>query len=182
MTRREAIVSVATLAASAACGVKAEGPPPIEIDRTPCAHCGMLISEPRYAAAYKSPRREAQVFDDIGCLLASATREAGRGELRFWFHDARTAHWIAGSEATFVKSARFRTPMSGGLVAYRDAVAAKLTAAQHDGQVIGDLNDLFRAERLRPERGDGVNRAEGAAPSEKRAGVGPRERQEKRTP
>ena len=70
---RMAIVAFVTLALSA-CGAKADGPPHIEVDRTPCAHCGMLISEPVFAAAYRAPGSEARVFDDIGCLLAAASR------------------------------------------------------------------------------------------------------------
>ena len=61
--------------ADAACGVKADGPPDIVVDRTACATAGCSISEPVYAAAYRTPRSEARVFDDIGCLLEAAARE-----------------------------------------------------------------------------------------------------------
>ena len=143
MTRRHAIGALVTLAASAACGVTADGPPKIELDRAPCAHCGMLISETMFAAAYKGPGAEARVFDDIGCLVASSKREADPGGLRFWFHDAPTGEWIAGSDATFVKSDRLRTPMSGGLIAYRDAAAAERGAVEYQGRVIRSLTDLL---------------------------------------
>ena len=91
-------------ALSAACGVKADGPPHIEVDRTPCAHCGMLISEPVYAAAYRTARSESRVFDDIGCLLKAAAQEPRGDALRFWFHDTATAVWIDGTDTLFVSS------------------------------------------------------------------------------
>ena len=62
----------AALLVTAACGVKAGGLPEIEVDRTACSHCGMLISEPLYAAAYQAPGAAARVFDDIGCLRDAA--------------------------------------------------------------------------------------------------------------
>jgi hypothetical protein len=145
MTRRAAIVAVVTLAAGAGCGVKADGPPHIEVDRTPCAHCGMLISETMFAAAFRAPGTEARAFDDIGCLVASAKREADPGGLRFWFHDATTGAWISGTDATFVKSERLRTPMNGGLVAYRDLPDARRAAAEYRGRVIAHLADLLRS-------------------------------------
>lgn len=145
---RRAIVAVVTLSASAACGVKADGPPHIEVDRTPCAHCGMLISEPSFAAAYRRDGSDARIFDDIGCLLNAVSGEPNPERLRFWFHDAATAVWIDRTEAVFVRSARLRTPMAGGLVAYRGAAAAERAAAQHEGQVVASLDDLLKARGL----------------------------------
>lgn len=142
MTRRAAIVGIVTLAAGAACGVKADEPPHLEVDRTPCAHCGMLVSEPTFAAAYRRDGFDARIFDDIQCLLNAAAREANPERLRFWFHDAATAVWIDPTEAVFVRSARLRTPMGGGLIAYSGMAAATRGAQQHAGQVIGTLEEL----------------------------------------
>ena len=146
---RMAIVAFVTLALSA-CGAKADGPPHIEVDRTPCAHCGMLISEPVFAAAYRAPGSEARVFDDIGCLLAAASRDGDTNAIRFWFHDADSLEWIDGASAVFVRSARLRTPMAGGLIAYRDPASAERGVVDHEGRVIRSLAALF-AERTTSE-------------------------------
>ena len=58
-TRTLMVAAAAAAVLTTACGVKADGPPEIEVDRTSCAHCGMLISEPVYAAAYRTPRSES---------------------------------------------------------------------------------------------------------------------------
>ena len=111
------------------------------VDRTACSHCGMLISEPLYAAAYQAPGAEARVFDDIECL-----RQAGRtesGPLTYWFHDANDKHWIEGAAAVFVASPEIRSPMGGGLIAYRDRAAADRAAEQYKGRVIHSLSDLL---------------------------------------
>jgi copper chaperone NosL len=142
------LIGVAALAAAlgAACGATAEGPPHIEVDRTPCAHCGMLISEPIYAAAYRTPRSESRVFDDIGCLLKAAAQEPRADALRFWFHDAVTAVWIDGTDAVFVSSTHLRTPMGGGLVAFRDPAAAREAAARQQGRVLTSLQELLATD------------------------------------
>jgi copper chaperone NosL len=145
------MAAAAAAVLTAACGVTAEGPPDIAVDRTPCAHCGMLISEPVYAAAYRTPQSESLVFDDIGCLLKAAAREPRADALRFWFHDAATAVWIDGTDAVFVSSRALRTPMGGGLVAYRDRAAAREAAVRQQGSVVPSLTELLN----RPIQGAG---------------------------
>jgi copper chaperone NosL len=155
MTTR--LLVVLALAASAACGVEADGPPEIHVDRTACSHCGMLISEPVYAAAFRARGSEARVFDDIGCLLQAVQKEPRADAIRFWFHDAASAAWI-GEEAVLVSSTRLRTPMGGGLVAYRDRGAARESADRHHGDVINSLSDLLRSNDQGGERASGPAR------------------------
>ena len=125
----------------AACGTRVGGPPDIVVDRTACSHCGMLISELHYAAAYQPEGKEARVFDDIGCLRAAASREAAA--LTFWFHDGGDGAWIDGTPAAFVESAEIRTPMSGGIIAFRDAAAARRAASTYRGRIVGSVSDLL---------------------------------------
>jgi nitrous oxide reductase accessory protein NosL len=129
---------------TAACGVRAEGPPDIVVDRTPCSRCGMLISETLYAAAYQAPGADARVFDDIGCL-----RDAARGEpgaLRIWVHDAADGHWMNGFEAVLVTAPSIRTPMGGGMLAYREPSAADRAAGHHKGRVIRSISEILGKE------------------------------------
>jgi len=140
---RMGLVLAAALLA-AACGVRAEGPPEIVVDRTPCSRCGMLISETLYAAAYQAPGADARVFDDIGCL-----RDAARGEsgpLHIWVHDAADGRWLNGFEAVLVASPSIRTPMGGGMLAYRDPAAADRAVRQHSGRVIRSIDQILRKE------------------------------------
>ena len=137
------VILGAVLALASACASKPDGPPEIVVDRTACSHCTMLISEPRYAAAYQAPGADAKVFDDIACLLQAAEAETATG-LRFWFHDGNDGKWIDGEAATFVASPEFRTPMGGGMMAYRDRAAAEQAAGKYRGEVIGSLPDLLK--------------------------------------
>ncbi|HVL69050.1 MAG TPA: nitrous oxide reductase accessory protein NosL [Vicinamibacterales bacterium] len=139
----KAVVAVAAAALAVGCGASADGPPHIEVDRTSCSHCSMLISEPRYAAAYQPAQGDARVFDDVGCLLDAARQEAGAPR-RFWFNDAADGTWINGPDATFVLAADIRTPMSGGVVAYRTRAAADEAASRHRGEVVVSIADLLK--------------------------------------
>lgn len=124
----------------AACAARVGGPPEIVVDRTACSHCGMLISEPMYAAAAQAPGAAAWVFDDIGCLLA-ATPDVKDGT-RFWFHDAERGTWIDGEPAAFVRSRDIRSPMGGGILAFASHDAAVRAAAIYRGDVVTSLSAL----------------------------------------
>lgn len=137
------VLALVTAVAASACGAAADGPPAIVVDRTACAHCGMFVSEPVFAAAYRVRGTDVRIFDDIGCLLEAVKGESDRARLQFWFHDATGGQWMSGAPAVFMKSTRLRTPMGGGIAAYRDAEAAQRAAAQHHGHVVGSLVDLL---------------------------------------
>lgn len=107
----------------------------------------MLISEPRFAAAYQAPGSDARLFDDIGCLLDGLAGESVRSGVRFWFRDVVTAEWIDADRAVFVESTRLRTPMGSGIVAYAGDAAAGRGAAEHTGRRIGGVEDLQKEPR-----------------------------------
>jgi copper chaperone NosL len=123
---------------AAACAARAAGPPDLVVDRTACSHCGMLVSEPIYAAAFQAPGADGRVFDDIGCLLAAARQQPAAG-LRVWFHDATDGRWIDGPSAVFVVSPAIRTPMGGGVMAFDDERDAADAAARYRGEVVPSL-------------------------------------------
>jgi nitrous oxide reductase accessory protein NosL len=102
----------------------------------------MLISERAHAAAIRQSNGSDQLFDDIGCLVAHAQQHP-TGDAQYWFHDAVDGRWIVGTTPAFVKAPSIRTPMGGGIVAYRDADAAHRFAASHDGRVVSDVKTLL---------------------------------------
>ena len=139
-TANRVIVAFALLVT--ACGAKVTGPPEILVDQTACSHCGMLVSEPLYAAAFQAEGAEAQVFDDIGCMLEALTRETAP-PTHVWVQDAAGGGWLDADDATFVGSAQLRTPMSGGLLAYAGAAAAEKAAQANAGAVMRSLEEAM---------------------------------------
>lgn len=114
------LVAVASLSLSA-CGSAASGPPPITLDETACAHCGMLVSDLAFASAYRTERGDALVFDDLACLLQELPSE----EARVWVKDYETSEWLDAEAAFFVRSESIETPMGGGIVAFSTREAAE---------------------------------------------------------
>lgn len=135
-------VIVAALVMGVACGRASDGPPQIEVDQTKCAHCGMLISERVYAAGSRAEGESAAAFDDIACMLDAARAKSNADRLQMWVHDAATREWIDAREAVFVKSVNLRTPMGGGVIAFRDRSRAQAAATQHAGQIIASIEEL----------------------------------------
>lgn len=138
-----ALVLVAALALTGGCRAAADGPPAIELDRTACSRCGMLVSDTLFAAASRDQHGVVRVFDDIDCLRKAHDR-TDAAAATFWFHDARDREWIDGRDAYFVASASLQTPMAGGFLAFRDRGAAGAEAAARHGRVITSLDDLLR--------------------------------------
>lgn len=112
---RSASLAVAALAALAAVALRlaapSEGPAPVAWDRVACAHCRMLVSDPRFAAQLRLEDGELLYFDDPGCLLLGRAAESRR-VVAAWFHDSSSERWLPEAEAAFVSGAS--TPMGYG--------------------------------------------------------------------
>jgi copper chaperone NosL len=143
MELRRVALGAAMLFATS-CGIKSDGPPRILVDSSACSHCGMLISEPIYAAAYQSAGAAPRVFDDLGCLQHAAREE--HADLRVWVHDAATGEWMDGNAALFVSSSAIPTPMAGGVLAYRHADDAERASAKYKGRIIRSLSSLLETK------------------------------------
>src|SRR5690349_14924131 len=104
--RRRALLQLA-LVALASC---AEDTAPVDPvwGKQPCASCGMVVGDRRYAAQILAPSGERRFFDDPGCLvqhLADRKLEP-RGA---WVREARGDRWLDARAARYARGAR--TPM-----------------------------------------------------------------------
>jgi copper chaperone NosL len=139
-----------TLAAVAACGSAKDAlaPPDIVYGEDACAECGMILSEPRFAAASlveTQGRVEPLLFDDIGDMLGY---HAARPELqvrRWYVHDYETEAWVDAEAAVFVRAPGLRTPMASHLAAFADAASAETFAAGQGQAEILRFADLVPA-------------------------------------
>ena len=113
---------------------RVDQPPQIRYGEEPCAFCGMLISEERFATAMAAAG-QAQVFDDLGCLLRARARDSGTAT-RIWVHDETSGQWLEAQRAWFVRSREVPTPMGGGLVAFSTKNAAEQFAREVHGTVV----------------------------------------------
>lgn len=129
-------VAVAVLTLAAGCGGEsASGPPDIEYGRDVCDQCHMIISEPRFAAAFRDADGKPFVFDDISEMLVYLSTRELPAEDRVWVHDYETEEWLDAPAAWYVRG-QIATPMGGGIVAFSAEAEARTFAGERDGEVL----------------------------------------------
>lgn len=84
-----------------------------------CAHCAMLVSEPRFAAELTTVAGDRAFFDDPGCMATYVLDRAPRLQ-KMWVRDASGA-WTEAAQAHFQSGAA--SPMDYGFVAASDGSA-----------------------------------------------------------
>ncbi|MDJ0924937.1 MAG: nitrous oxide reductase accessory protein NosL [Acidimicrobiia bacterium] len=140
------------VAAAAGCSDQAEadGPPEIHYGRDICIECNMIISEPRFAAAYRLEGGDAKSFDGVGEMVKHGRRTGDFDRVTFaWVHDFNTEDWILVEEAFFVTGKSVVTPMGHGIVAFSTEAAADEFAGELGGVVIRweEVRDLPITDR-----------------------------------
>lgn len=106
------------------------GPPQIRYGEDVCDHCNMIISEPRFAAAYATENGETRRFDDIGEMFLYA-EEMGETVRAYWVHDFHSESWLEADDATFVHNPDLTTPMGWGIAAFSQADDARAYGEQN---------------------------------------------------
>jgi copper chaperone NosL len=109
-------------------------PPEIVYGEDTCDRCKMIISEPRFAAAYVTPAGDPYRFDDLGEMVLYY-QETSPEVAVYWVHDYETEEWLKADDAVFVSAAE-PTPMGFGVVAFAARDAAETWAAEHDGELL----------------------------------------------
>lgn len=131
-----AILLAGTVSISGCSDDVASGPPKISYGRDTCDFCHMIISEARYAAAYRDGNGKPYVFDDIEDLVLHAEEHGHSSEMTAWVHDYNTEEWLEVDDAWFVFSPEIPTPMAGGMVAFETEQAANDFAETVEGEVL----------------------------------------------
>ena len=144
------LLALALLVAGCAQGADEIKPPEIRYGEDVCVECIMIISDPRFAAAYTyevSPGRyENQLFDDIGDMLIWADKHPEHNVVAWWVHDYNTKEWVEGTEAIYMFSHSLPTPMAQGTAAFAMLGPAQEMAAELNGEVF-DWNGLVERHK-----------------------------------
>jgi len=159
LTRRRSLLVALSLVAVAvsvlaSCGSSdSAGPPEINYGRDVCSGCHMIISEARFAAAFRDGSGKAHVFDDIGEMVASAVRSGDSDGVTAWVHDYHSERWVDAPDATYVKGGEIVSPMGSNLVAFGDRSAAEAFATEQGGKVLTWTG--LASDASAPRSGDG---------------------------
>lgn len=129
-----------------------EGPPEIRYGEDVCEQCQMIISEPRFAAAYVTEEGDFRRFDDIGEMFLYAA-DNGEPVRTFWVHDFHSEKWLETGGVTFVHNPTLTTPMGWGVAAFADRSEAEAYQAAEGGTLLSAaaLQADVEAGDLRPE-------------------------------
>lgn len=95
--------------------------PELKLGQQSCAHCGMIISDARFAAAWRDGDGDDTFFDDIGCMVAMGAEHPPAGFARYYVHDYLAGEadgWIDAELAYYAKDDSIRTPMASGIAAF----------------------------------------------------------------
>ena len=129
------------------CGRPAEsaGPPEIRYGVDTCAHCGMLIDDPAYAAAYRVAGGQPRLFDDVS-HMALYHCEHHEQAAAFFVHDYSTKAWLPAESAGYVDSPRLHSSMGDGLVAVATEAGARSLAERVGGRTLTFPEVIARAD------------------------------------
>jgi copper chaperone NosL len=77
----------------------------------------------------------ADFFDDIGCMVrwVKAHKSDSAG---IFVVDRTSGEWLACSAAFYVRSVRFHSPMSYGILAYEISEDAETAARENEGKLL----------------------------------------------
>lgn len=131
------MAALAVIGGLASCsGGTASGPPEINYGRDVCDQCHMIISEARYAAAYRDTQGRPFAFDDIGDMMEHLDASEAVDTATAWVHDFESEDWIDVNDAWFVHSSDIETPMGGGTIAFTERTDAERHALDNGTEVV----------------------------------------------
>ena len=119
----------------AGCGSQNNGIPRIRYGEETCDRCRMIISEKRFAAAYRTESGALRKFDDLGCA-ALHQKEQGEMAAQFWGVDYEETDWLDVKQAFLVHSSELLTPMGYGIAVLPTVEKATALAEKIDGQIV----------------------------------------------
>ncbi|HRQ39805.1 MAG TPA: nitrous oxide reductase accessory protein NosL [Chloroflexota bacterium] len=123
------------LALTACTGANLDAPPEIAYGRDVCVQCGMIISEPRFAASYTTKTGDVRLFESIEDMAMYHIEHQEDVHL-FWVHDYETEEWVKGDEAVYVLSETIVTPMGAGVVAAANRAGADELVKEGGGTAV----------------------------------------------
>lgn len=127
---------IAALVVLTSCQKRAVEPVAIEANEM-CSFCRMSISEKRYAAELIDSDGQAYKFDDIGCMANFIKQKRNNASIQATFvMDFDRREWLEAENASYVRSSEFKTPMNGGIVAFKDQSSAQAAATKYRGTML----------------------------------------------
>lgn len=109
-----------------------------------CSYCKMAISEKQYAAELLDSDEQPFKFDDIDCMLNFIKkRSVNMSASTLFVMDFELRDWIKADASYYVRSPELKTPMNGGIIAFKDRSQAQQAADKYHGKLLRFKELLF---------------------------------------
>jgi len=94
----------------------------------------MVISDDRFAAAWREGTKRERYFDDVGCMVAyTKSRRPPEGTV-FFVRDFAADLWSDAESAFYMVAPGIKSPMSYDIAAFASQEAATTNERTRDGQ------------------------------------------------
>lgn len=119
-----------------ACASIPDTAPEVLYDKVACTHCGMMVSDPNFAAEMVTKEGDVRVYDDPACLFRDMM-DSHPAVARMWFRDSTTRDekWIPWDAVGFVSATG--APMDGGWAAVPAGTPGAVTFGEASAKVMG---------------------------------------------
>lgn len=136
-SRRTVLAALAGLAVPG-CSQQNEGTEEIHYGREACAKCGMIISDPHFAAEIRGgPDLALAKFDDVGCAVNWLEKKPWRAETttRFWVMNGETGkEWLDARSSWYIPG--MMSPMNYGFGAVAQQKSGAVDFATMQAQAL----------------------------------------------
>jgi len=125
-------LSLVLVGALTSCGQPA---PSIEFGKAECAHCRMNVVDRQYAAALITEKGRQYVFDDLACMIHFVDKgTVSEEQVASWYVCDHThpGTLIDATQALYIHSDAFRSPMRGDVAAFPAKSDAEQAAPGND--------------------------------------------------
>ncbi len=96
------------------------GEPQVRYGEEDCEHCGMLISDSRFAAVWRTHAGSEMHFDDVGCMIAMIRHMGGIGGSELFVRSFDDSGWLDARVASYIHADGIASPMGYNIAALAD--------------------------------------------------------------
>ncbi|MEW6653451.1 MAG: nitrous oxide reductase accessory protein NosL [Bacteroidota bacterium] len=110
-------------------------PQPINYNKDECAHCMMIITDPKFGSELVTDKGKVYKFDSIECLADYVSIERGFTAETLWISDyANPNTLIDAATAYYIISPKMESPMSLNIGGFKDQKEMENVFAYMGGQ------------------------------------------------
>lgn len=126
------------------CGQKKYTPQAVNEDVDVCVICNMQVKDDAYATQIVTKDGKSLKFDDIGCMN-KWKEENGKDNIGMdYVRDYNDKEWVEFNKATYVYDSSIRTPMTYGIVSFKDKQSAEAFIQEQGVGTLLSADDLAK--------------------------------------